>query len=345
MEKTLSTAGKVLRIIGVVIIVFAIFVAFFSVVVWFGVNHGEVERVERHVATINADVAINYELAQESFSEKNYVLAQRAIERALEGMPYVTEGDVSQKDVEKLYAEITNRQDITPIPISTVKLPPANIVREPLVETSISDEALNKEKFVEVIQLAERLVDDRDYEKAIEAVVAFQLINPNYERYRTDSLLFDAYINLAFQLTSGNEVSRGISYFELAKRLGTLPDAARNQLNISEIYLQGLAYRGIRWPIAIKNFVYLCTYAINFHDPCTLLHDAYVAYAVDLLQTDQPCLALEQYQFAYEQSADKELNPPIARAKIDCEKMKAAIPVKTLRPGQGRWTPTPRVDN
>ncbi len=387
----MSALRKGLRIIGLVLIVAAILAAYFGFVVMMGVRSGESERAERQIATVNADVVINYTLAQDSLEAENYVLAERAIERVMTEIPYATAGDVSREDVDILYAEIVGRQASIPMPTATVELlppPEATATRRPtrtprpgtddrtpepatktpqptLEPTTEPTKTVDEEELNEEIAAAETLLENSKYESAVEALIAFQLVNPNYERYRTDSLLFDAYIGVGFQLTSGNEVSRGVNYLELAQRLGTLPASADAQLQSSKLYLQGLAYRGIRWPVSIANFSSLCGYAPGFHDPCGLLYDAYVAYGRQLAESGSPCLAIEQYQLAYAQSATAALNQPLAQAEADCtaDKAKAGItttikatvaitdtggtltimplPTQTLRPGQGPWTPTP----
>ena len=163
------------------------------------------------------------------------------------------------------------------------------------------------------------MIESKRWEDAIRELVAFQIDYPNYERFRTNSMLFDAYIGAGFYFTNGNRISLGINYFEQAEKLGTLPENALGQLYYSRTYLTGVSYFGINWATAVNTLGEVCSIVPNFHDACELLVEARIGYGDQLSATGDNCGAMFQYAQALRTFNDSELRQKWNTVKFNCE--------------------------
>lgn len=360
---------KVLRFITYTLMFLALLAIYFGAIIYFGVRQGEQEQVDNYVATANAEVVSQYDLALEDINTGNYALAQKRIDYIIERLPYTTDSSsITEDDAVALYETVVDQQqsrsvlliptlenNISSVVIRTVEpgetvTPDVNAtptLTPPDTPTPNPDELEMADALIEI----EAILEARQWEAASSALLAFQIENPAYERYYTDKLLYQALINTGYVLTSGNEVARGVNYFEHAQRLGSLDAAAFEQMNAAQMYLQGLAYRGARWDLSILNFNDLCESRPDFHNSCQLLFDAYIVYAEALLDDGNACAAVTQLQTAdrLSQTFDDYSNTAqqaLGRTQSRCANpnSNSAQPPQPTRPN-GRWTDTPTPRN
>lgn len=350
---------KLLRFITYTLMFFALIAVYFGGIIYFGVRQGEKEQLDNYVATANAEVAVQYDLALDDINTGNYVLAQRRIEYIIERLPNTTDvNGITEESALSLYQTVVDQQEarsailiptlesinvvIATVDPNKTERPNTNVTPT-LIPSDTATPRPDQRKMADALAEIETILADRQWEAASSALIAFQIEYPAYERYQTDLLLYQSLINTGYVLTSGNEVARGVNYFEHAQRIGSLDTAALEQMSASKLLLQGLAYRGARWDLSVLNFGDLCESRPNFHDSCQLLYDAYIAYG-EALQDENVCAAVPLFKAADDlaernQFTENRANQALSRAESQCANPNGSFDATT--PDNGRWTATP----
>lgn len=156
------------------------------------------------------------------------------------------------------------------------------------------------------------------WDDLISRTIAFQLDYPAYERWQTDTLLFDAYVQQGLALTIGDNVELGLAYFDEAEKLGTLPQEVLDRRVLANLYLNGLAFQGINWKIAVDNYRALCRQSPFFHNSCQLLFEALLPYGDEFVAQQEWCPAVEAYNEATQYRSSEELVTKLRDARIGC---------------------------
>jgi hypothetical protein len=175
----------------------------------------------------------------------------------------------------------------------------------------------------------ELIMDLEEWEQAVTAITAFQTQYPDYQRQRTDSLLYDAYLNLGQLLVMGSQVELGLFYFDQAEKLGDLPIEAEDQRTWADLYLLGISYYGVDWGTAIFYFRGLCAAAPFYQDACVKLHEVLIAYADQYVLDLDYCPAEALYSEANQLSSDTALIEKLQTARDQCLE---ATPTPTVSP-------------
>ncbi len=322
---------NILRFSGYLLLVVAFLIIFFATVIFAAYRRGISTRDANATAVFEQDTARQIELAQTNIAEGNLAYAAERLEWLEQRIPNdatfldlrvtVTAMSVTPEisrplptpQIVSIGGIATNTPTSTPI----VSLTPSPTPRN---ETPTSPPPTTRpENLHSELVTVENSIELSQCEDAISALIAFQLAHPEYERFYTDSLLFNAYIGAGFQYTNSNGVTIGINYFEEAEKLGELPEDAVSQLYFSRSFLTARAYYGIDWPLSIQRLTEICTLAPLFQSSCDLLFNAHIAYGNQLEEAGDYCPAVEQFRHALAHGTSANLASKIKQAEWKCE--------------------------
>lgn len=332
-----------LRYSGYFLLGAALLIIFYAIIAAVAWRSGQAERTEQAQANLVTNISRQLELAHQDVIAGNIALAERRLEELQRWSPDDPEVIALAATIDAIAATplptprviiSDNGVTITPTPITTTPTATPPLLPPVATQENRTPQPAALEARLNTLQA---MVDNEQWEDAIRELVAFQIDYPNYERFRTNSLLFDAYIGAGFHYTNGNRVTLGINYFEQAQKLGTLQEQALSQLYYSRTYLTGVSYFGIDWGRSVSALGEICMTLPGFQDACELLVEARVGYGDQLTIAEDHCGAMFQYAQALRSITNTDLRDKWSVAKQQCEN-----PVPTLRSDVGTWTPTPQ---
>lgn len=295
------------RLLGLVLILLAATVSVYLVVAYVGWQQGEAMRVETVETVRSQQMERQVQLAREDISAASYNLALARLEWVLERDPENVDAQALQRQ-----AEAALRTASTPEARAT-----PTEVAEPTPVLAAEGDSITTADAAELERL-QRLARQENWEEVIAGTLAFQRQRPAYERPETDRLLYTAYLNRGLELVRGEQVEAGIYYFSQAERLGDLPQEALDYWLWAELYLQGIAYYGVNWGVAVSFFRDLCLAAPFFQGACDKLYDSLLAYGDQFAAGGEWCPAAELYREARQYGSDQALGTKLAAATEGC---------------------------
>ena len=335
----MSSSRTWLRISGYILLGVALLIIFYAIIVALAWRSGQVARAEQGQATVIADMARQLELAQENVRDGNIALAERRLQELQAFSPADPEVVALAATIDALNVAplptprfVISENGVTPSPTPVTPTPTATPTLLPPVATQPNrtpQPAALEERLAEL----EGMVAEERWEDASRELIAFQIDYPNYERFRTDSLLFEAYLGAGFFYTNGNRISLGISYYEQAEKLGTLPEEAISQLYYARRYLVGVSYFGIDWGTSVSALGEICNTVPGYQDACELLVEARIGYGDQLAALEENCDAMTQYALALRSVNDADVRQRWNTVKWKCE-----------NPTPTPWGATPESD-
>ena len=302
-----------LRVLGYIFIGLAVLIAVYGTVFFVAWDRGQVQRSQEEQTALDSELEKQMNLAREESAAGNYELAIRRLEWVLERDPDYP-GAVALH--EQALSELN--RPVTPTPMLRETSAPAD------EGTPATDPGP-----VEAFTTLEQIMDKEEWEQAITVITSFQSQYPNYQRQRTDSLLYDAYLNLGQLMVMGEQVELGLFYFDQAEKLGDLPIEAEDQRIWADLYLLGISYYGVDWGTAIFYFRGLCAAAPFYQDACGKLHEVLIAYADQYALNLDYCPAEALYSEANQLSSDTTLIEKVQAARDQCLE---ATPTPTISP-------------
>lgn len=140
----------------------------------------------------------------------------------------------------------------------------------------------------------------QDWVRAIERAERIIAVDPQFRRAQVDEILYSALYELGLQYVRHDRLPEALALFDRALTLR--PDSAQVALaqNMLKLYLDGMRYQGADWAAAVDRFSMLYTLDPEYRDVRDRLHDAYLAYAEQLAQREDWCLAALQFRRADE---------------------------------------------
>ena len=293
---------RVVRLIGLLLIVASALLAWYLLVIYLGWQNGQVLLEEKRATTLTEQINTQLDLARQDIDAQKYQLAQRRIDWVLERSP-------NQETAQALLQEINSRQNqqSTPRPLTTPT--PTPIPLPTPTPGLISDPA-------DELGRIRQLVDNESWEDALSALVSFQLQFPSYERPDTDRLMYAAYLARGLEMISGDQVTLGMAYLDEAEKLGDLPQEAQDYRLWAELYLAGIAYYGVNWEIAALNFRELCLSAPFYQNSCDRLIESLVNLGDQFAYLQEWCPAESYYREASRWGAA--VNDQIGQAAAGC---------------------------
>jgi hypothetical protein len=290
------------RLLGIFLLTLAFLLALYGAITYVAWNRGQTTRLETARQELDAELLNQLNLAREDVTTGRYVLAQRRLEWVLAQNPeYPGAATLFQEAQAGLNALLT--------PTAAPTVPPTAIPEE-TPDTSAQAAA-------ELSRLG-KLVSDQQWQEAITGLITFQAEFPNYERRETDSLLYQAYLNLGLSLLPGDQVELGLSYLSQAERLGDLPAEANDQRTWAELYLVAIAYYRVDWGASNYYFRDLCLAAPFFHDACGKLYEGLIGEGDQYAAVGEWCPAYTLYAEARQHDYDDVLGGKLAQSRDGC---------------------------
>lgn len=309
--KTIATRRQPrlgVRLLGLLLLVFSVFLATYLLVAYFAFVSGRALQVEQETASRNEQVERQLALAQQDLSNGSIRLALTRVEWVLTQAP-------DNADAQTLQAQLLAAGEATATPRPTA--PPRETPEAD--ESALAEEsaAADGEARTE-LQTIRRLVAAEQWAEALPLLLSFQQRFPDHERLDTDQLLFDTYIGLGLSYVNTEKVEIGLNYFSQAERLGDLPLEAQEYRVWADLYFQGVAYSGVNWQIAADYWRDLCAVAPFYQDACARLQRALVGYGDQLAYLLDWCPAADVYQQAWNQNPSDALGGKLAQARDGC---------------------------
>jgi len=294
------------RIVGIALISMAALLAWYLVVAFLGWRSGQDLLQEKQQADLNAQIARQVELAAENLQSGQQGLARTRLEWVLTRRP---ENEPATDLLLVIEATTAAAAPPTPTPLVTA-VPTA--VPLPTVTPGPIDSP-NEE-----LQRIQRLVATKSWPDAIQALRAFQLQFPSYERMQTDQLLYDVYTAYGLDLVSGDQIEQGLFYLELARQLGDLSQPVEDYIIWAELYTQGISYFGVNWERSSSIFRDLCLAAPFYQNSCGRLAEALMQRADALVNAQDYCPAEPLYIEASQHATVPNLAQKLETVRTGC---------------------------
>lgn len=306
-----SPRPRAMRILGIVLIAFAVLIGLYAAAAYIGLQSGRTLREERLQQERETELASQVTHAREDITAGQFSLAARRLRWVLEIDPDYPEARALLQEAEEAIGGTPQSAPTTPAIEEATATPALDGESDP------GDGEENAEAAAE-LRRVEQLVEADDWEAAITALITLQHDYPNYERRDTDELLYEAYIAQGVELLYGDQIELGLYYLEQAERLGDLPQDVRDQQEWAELYLAGIGYFGVNWEVSLFYFRDLCLAAPFFHDACAKLGEALVAYGDQYAFQQEWCPAESIYQEATRQDDSDSLQQKLRQARQGC---------------------------
>jgi tetratricopeptide (TPR) repeat protein len=297
-----------LRILGAGLIILAALLAYYLIVVYLGWQSGQSLLRENQASQVTAQLARQVELAREDMAQGHNALALRRLEWVLAQAPDYAEAQALQRQAQTALDAlimpqappvITATATPTPAPLPT---PTPGLIEDPAAE----------------LRRIERLMTAEAWADAVSALATFQQQFPSYERPQTDALLYQAYMQLGWQLVRGENVELGLFYLEQAEKLGDLPQEALDYRYWAQLYTQGIGFYGVNWSAAAVYFRDLCLVAPFYQSSCARLYQALTAYGDQYAAMGEWCPAQALYEEARRYDSDQALLANLQAARQGC---------------------------
>ncbi len=292
------------RVFAIILIALGLVLGVYTLVAYLGWQSGQRQRLAQVEQEQSAEIARQIELARADINQNSAGLALRRLEWVLQQQPEHPEA----RSLKALAEQLLN-QDATPTPF-VIPSPAADVTATPASEEDA--------EAAEALGQVEALISAEDWAGAIPALIAFQRDFPEYERRKSDELLFNALVTHGTELLYTESAELGLSYLRQAATLGSLPQEALDQQQWAVLYLSGISFYSVNWEVAIFYFRELCLSAPFFHDACSRLEQALVSYADGYLNIQEFCPAEPLLQEAYGLSGAQAIADKLGTARTGC---------------------------
>lgn len=167
-----------------------------------------------------------------------------------------------------------------------------------------------------------------DYDAAVEMLVTLLAEAPDFRRQEVDQLLFTVLRNRGLDKIWRGDQEQGIYDLTLAERLFPLDNQASSWRTSAAFYLFANSYFGLDWALATEYFSQICNAAI--WDACWKYSQAAWQYGNKLMEAEDPCGAVEQYDASLRTRDDDSKAPTATEAANIC--MTATAPAPSPSP-------------
>ena len=174
-----------------------------------------------------------------------------------------------------------------------------------------------------------------DYDAAAVMLVTIIAEAPDFRRGEVNQLLFAVLRNRGLDKIWSGDQEQGIYDLTLAERLFQLDSQASSWRTSAAFYLFANSYFGLDWPLATEYFSQICAAAI--WDACWKYSQAAWEYGNKLMEEENPCGAVPQYDASLRTREDAGKAPTATEAVDIC--LTATAPAPTPTP-----TPSPTFD-
>lgn len=293
------------RLLGAALLLVSLALAVYLLVAYLAWQSGQALLTEKQQAELINQLDRQIELAAENIDQGSYTLAMRRLDWVLARSP----GNVQAQSLRQQAAAALN---VVLTPNAAAASPTVTAI--PLPSPTPGDITNPAEE----LQRIRRLVANEAWPDATQALVAFQMQFPDYERQESNRLLYDAYLNLGLQLVNGERAELGLYYLSLAENLGDLPQEVEDYRLWAGWYLQGMGFYGVNWTFAVGYFRDLCLVAPFYQSSCELLHTSLVALGDLYAASGDYCPARDLYAEATGQQRTVALTEKLQTAVTNC---------------------------
>ena len=295
------------RIVGILLIGTAVLIAWLLLVSFLGYQSGQQLLADKQEAEFTTAIARQIELAQADMAAEKYDLATVRLE-------WVLERDPNNQDVSALQTEIQTLSASAAEPTPMIE---KTAVPTPLAEDEAAEDG-SSESPSEELQRIRRLIATKTWDEALQAIHAFQMTYPNFERNESDALLYDIYIEYGLELLNSDKIELGLNYLTQAEKLGNLPQEVLDYRTWATFYTQGISYYGVNWDVSAFFLRDLCLSAPFYQNSCDRFYEVVVNLADQYAANLDWCPALLHYEEASFQRSSAELNEKIGTAREMC---------------------------
>jgi tetratricopeptide (TPR) repeat protein len=147
---------------------------------------------------------------------------------------------------------------------------------------------------------AQSAMASKDWNAAVESLLALRAKDINYHVVDVDGMLFVALRNRGYAKITQTDLESGIYDLTLASNFGPLDSEAEGLMSWSQMYITGASFWGIDWQQVIDYFSQVAPQMPNLMDGSGMtaterLRQAYFEYG-NTLAASEPCKAVELYQ-------------------------------------------------
>jgi len=254
-----------------------------------GYRSGIRMREEAQATLITSQLQEQFDLAVQDMSAGRYELAYQRL-------TYINQHNPNYPGLVDLLVEVQLKVSTTPTPTlaPTPTLTPTPDTRGVEALVAAAQEAIANNRWTE----------------AIDTLLSLRKSDPQYQAVMVDDLLYVSYRNRGREkILQQADLEGGIYDLTLAKRLGLLDAEADGLLQWASLYITGASFWEIDWAQAVYYFGQVAPALPNLRDGTGLTaaeryRQALVGYGDDLMQQEQYCDALAQYELAVGQGAD-----------------------------------------
>jgi hypothetical protein len=297
------------RVIGLLLIILAVIIAWFLLVAYAGWQSGERLLTQRQEEALASQLAHQINLASEDITQEKYNLALRRLE-------WVIIRDPQNQEALSLQTEAQNSLNVLLNPTATpiVNATPTSLPTPlPTRDPASFDNPAEAE-----LQDIRRLMAIKEWKTAVSAILTFQLTYPDYERLETDQYLYNTYIEYGLDLLDGENVELGMYYLAQAAKLGDLSQSVQDYQTWAELYLQGVAFYGANWDASAYYFRDLCLAAPFYQSSCDRLFEVLVLFGDQEAATLEWCPAEQLYNEAILYGNKADLTNKLQQAQDAC---------------------------
>ncbi len=293
---------SLMRVAGLLLIIVAGLIVLYLAVGFIAWQSGESIRTEREESLLAEQITRQITLAQDDISKGSYNLALRRLE-------WVLEQDPNSQDAQAIrrQAEAALKTALTPAAPATAAPSP-----EPSPTPGETDDKAQE------LQRLQRIARSEEWQQLLDSTLNFQRQFPDYERLKTDGLLYNAYLNQGLSQIQGDQIEIGIYHLGQAEKLGDLTQEALDYWLWAELYLQGIAYYGVNWGAAASYFRDLCLAAPFYQGSCEKLYDSLAAQGDQYSNAMEWCPAVDLYREARQYERSQALDEKLTKAVQGC---------------------------
>ena len=254
---------------------------------------------ERHAAaaTVTAEEWHDqYTLAVEDIEASEYMRAAQRLEYIHSGCP----------DCAGVADKLSQVRDALGTPVATRDVTPTSQALREIITP--------EELFADLVGAYQA----QDWESVVMRSTALRMKQPEFEGVQVGGMLFVGLQNRGIQQIETGVIELGIADLEQASQIGPLDAEARQYRRWAFLYLSGMAFWELNWPIVIDNLSLLYQTGPNFRDVEARLNEAYVAWGNVLRSTGESCDAQMKYADALSMAPSADVTEKMIEAEQAC---------------------------
>jgi tetratricopeptide (TPR) repeat protein len=177
----------------------------------------------------------------------------------------------------------------------------------------------------ELFSQAQVLLADHNWTEAIETLLKLRKDEPDYHTVEVDSMLYVGLRNRGVdKILNQADLEGGTYDLALAERFGPLDIEAKNYRDWADLYAKGVSFWELDWSQAVFYFGQLIVPAPNLRDSAGMTateryRQALIRYGDQLADSNEFCLAQEQYEAAFNVASDPQVEPTASWVTRRCE--------------------------